>query len=153
MKKPKIYVETTLFNCYFQKEKEAYADTVRLFEEIAAGNYEAYTSQYVVEELEIAPEPKRTQMLNLIPEYKINVLETSGVAGRLADIYIAEGIIPPAKRDDALHIAIATVNNLDVIFSLNFRHIVKGRTIIETAKINHLHGFRAVELTSPIGAD
>jgi len=151
MRKQKIYLETTLFNYYFDKDRDAHADTVRLFGEVAAGKYEAYTSRHVIDELEIAQEPKRTQMLALIPEYGITVLEPSDVAERLADIYIAERIIPPQKREDALHIAIASVNKLDTIFSLNFKHIVRSRTIIETAKINLFHGLRAVELTHPIG--
>jgi len=142
-----------LFNYYFDKERDAHADTVRLFKEIAAGKYEAYTSQYVVEELKKAREPKREKMLALIPQYGITVLETSDVVERLADIYITEGVIPPQKREDALHIAIATVNHLDIIFSLNFKHIVKSRTILETAKINAWHGFQAIELTSPMGVD
>ena len=44
MRKPKIYLETTLFNFYVDQERDAHADTVRLFEDIAAGKYEAYTS-------------------------------------------------------------------------------------------------------------
>ena len=153
MRKPKIYLETTLFNYYFDSDRDAHADTVRLFKEIAAGKYEAYTSQYVVVELKKAQEPKRTQMLDLIPEYGITILEPSAVAERLADRYIAEGIIPQHKREDGLHIALTAVNNLDIIFSLNFKHIVKSRTILETAKINLFHGFRAIELNSPLGVE
>ena len=152
-KKPKIYLETTLFNYYFDKDRDAHADTVRLFKDVAAGKYEAYTSQVVIDELKKAQEPKRGKMLALIPEYGIPILETSDVAGRLADIYIAEGIIPKTHRDDSMHIAIATVNKLDMIFSLNFKHIVKGRTILETGKINAWHGFRAIEFNSPMGVD
>ena len=153
MRKTKIYLETTLFNYYFEPDRDAHADTVRLFKEIAAGKYEAYTSDTVIDELEDALEPKRANMLGLIPKYGITVLKPSDVAERLADIYINEGIIPPTHREDGLHIAIAAVNDLDIIFSLNFRHIVKGRTIMETAKINLFHGFRAIELNSPMGMD
>jgi predicted nucleic acid-binding protein len=153
MRKQKIYLETTLFNYYFDTDRDAHADTVKLFKEIAAGKYEAFTSQYVVDELKKASDPKRSKMLSLIPEYGIIVLETSDVASWLADIYIAEGIIPQTHRDDGLHIAIATVNKLDVIFSLNFKHIVKGRTIVDTRRINFSHGFQAIELNSPMGVD
>ena len=44
MRKQKIYLETTLFNFYFDTDREAHADTVKLFKEIAAGKYEAFTS-------------------------------------------------------------------------------------------------------------
>ena len=48
MRKLKAYIETTLFNFYFDKDREAHAATVALFEDIAAGKYEAFTSDYVV---------------------------------------------------------------------------------------------------------
>ena len=52
MRTPKIYLETTLFNFYFDTDRDAHAATVKLFEEIAAGKYEPFTSRYVVDELE-----------------------------------------------------------------------------------------------------
>ena len=95
MRIPKIYLETTIFNFVFADDapdkKEA---TIKLFEEIAKGKYEAYTSYYVVEELEKAFEPKRSNMLELIKQYNVSILEVSPEAERLADIYGKNGIIP-----------------------------------------------------------
>jgi len=143
-------LETTLFNYYFDEDRDAHADTVKLFKEIAAGKHEAFTSRYTVDELIKAPEPKRDKMLNLISEYGITILEPDPKAENLADMYIAEGIIPKNYRDDGLHIAIATVNNLNMIVSLNFKHIVRRKTILATGKINVLNGYHAIELNSPM---
>lgn len=77
MKKLKIYLETTMFNYYFDKVRDAHADTVTLFEECAAGKYEPYTSDYVLAELEAAPEPKREYMFSLIGKYGVKVLSFS----------------------------------------------------------------------------
>ena len=74
MRKPKIYLETTMFNHYFDADRDAHGDTVKLFEEIRAGKYEAYTSAYVADELDDADEPKRSNMLALINEYGVTVL-------------------------------------------------------------------------------
>jgi rRNA-processing protein FCF1 len=52
---PKFYLETTMFNFYFEgkgKEKQLY--TRQLFDAIAAGKYEPFTSAYVIRELERA---------------------------------------------------------------------------------------------------
>ena len=70
---------------------------------------EAYTSDYAIDELERAPEAKREQMMSLLAIYGIKVLEPEAEASRLANLYIAEGVIPQKYRADALHIAIATV--------------------------------------------
>ena len=150
MRKQKIYLETTLFNFYVDEDRDAHAATVKLFKEIAMEKYEAYASTYVTDELENAPETKRYKMMGLITKYNITVLASTDEAVRMADIYIEEGIIPQKYRADGLHIAIATVNDLDIIVSMNFRHIVKRKTILTTGKINNLNGYRAIEIYSPM---
>jgi len=150
MRIPRIYLETTLFNFYVDKTRDAHTDTMRLFKEIAAGKYEAFTSSYVTDELEKVPEAKRDIMLSLIAEYGIIVLAPDTEAVRIADIYISEGAIPQKYRNDGLHIAIATVNDLDMIISMNFQHIVKRKTKLLTANINRLNGYRALEIYSPM---
>jgi len=151
MRKQKIYLETTLFNFYFDEDRGfAHNSTLALFKEIAAGKYEAYTSRFVINELNDAPKTKREKMLNLILEYDIPILETNDETMRIADIYIEEKIIPQKYRTDGLHIAIATVNDLDMIISMNFQHIVKRKTKIGTNNINALNGYRAIEIYSPM---
>ena len=123
---------------------------MKLFKEIAAGKYEAFTSTYVTDELENAPETKRDKMMGLISEYNITVLAPNDEAVKIADIYAKEGIIPLKYRADGLHIAIATVNELDMIISMNFQHIVKRKTKLATGNINILNGYRAIEIYSPM---
>ena len=150
MRKPKIYLETTLFNFYVDKARDAHTDTVKLFKEIAAGKYAAFTSTYVTDELEDAPEEKRDRMMRLIAEYGITVLAPSDEAVIIADVYVREGVIPEKYRTDGLHIAIATVNELDMIISMNFQHIVKRKTVLMTAHINTMLGYRTIEIYSPM---
>jgi hypothetical protein len=150
MRKQKIYLETTLFNFYIDEDREAHADTVLLFKEISEGKYEAFTSDYVIDELEYAPAEKRDKMISLITEFEIKVLEPDDSASRLADLYVSEGVIPLKYRTDGLHIAIATVNGLDMIISMNFQHIVKLKTVKMTGAINILSGYQAVEICSPM---
>ena len=75
MPTPKMYLETTIFNYYFDKEREAHRDTVKLFEEIKAGKYEPYTSEYVVNELAKAPIEKQKLMLALFAEYNVTLIK------------------------------------------------------------------------------
>ena len=98
MRTPKIYLETTLFNFYFDEDRDAHADTVKLFENIASGKYLAFTSAYVVDELESAPCEKREQMIALIKRYGITVLSLNREAEQLADAYVAQGVIPLKYR-------------------------------------------------------
>jgi len=148
----KVYIETTLFNFYVDEDRgDAHIDTLKLFKEIADGKYEAYTSDYVIDELLLTEETKkREKMLSLISEYGIKVLEPSSDASKIAALYVAEGVIPEKYKTDGLHIAISTVYELDMIISMNFQHIVKRKTIKMTSAINTLHGYKAVEIYSPM---
>jgi len=150
MRRPKIYLETTIFNHYFDLDREAHIATVKLFEEILSGKYEAFTSIYVTDELVRASEPKRSNMLTLIGKYGILLLDDSREARRLADIYVSEGIVPAKYYYDGLHIAIATANDLEYIFSLNFKHINKLKTKTMTSIVNFREGYRPVTIASPL---
>jgi len=50
---------------------------------------------------------------------------------------------------DGIHIAMATINNLDIIVSYNFHHIVKLKTIIGTESINLREGYKHIGIYSP----
>jgi len=150
MRIPRIYLETTMFNYYFEPEREAHADTVKLFEEIKEGKYQAFTSMYAVEELQKAPDEKAQKMANLITEFGVTVMETSDEAGALATLYREQGIIPPGSTVDAQHIAVASVNDMDMIISLNFRHIVRKKTVTMTGRVNTDSGYKPIEIHSPM---
>ena len=139
-----MYLETTIFNYYFDKERDGHADTVKLFGAIGNKEYEAYTSGYTVIELEDSHEPKRGKMLSLIDEYHVTVLGITSESSRMADIYIANGIIPAKFRNDSAHIAIASVHGLDCILSYNFQHINKLKTKILTERVNRAEGYNGI---------
>ena len=150
MRVPKIYLETTMFNYYFDEERDAHDDTLRLFKDIQAGKYEAYTSVYVADELEDTKDSaKRLNMLNLIKEYDITVLAATDEAQYIADIYIKDGVVPATKGYDALHIAVSTISNLDYIFSFNFQHINRIKTKSMTSVINLREGYKPIIIATP----
>ncbi|MDR2522724.1 MAG: hypothetical protein LBC93_03360 [Synergistaceae bacterium] len=144
IEKLKLYLETTMFNYYFDTDRDGHADTVALFEAIKEGKYEAYASGYTILELENAPEPKRSEMLSLIDEYHVIMLNITDESDRMADLYIAEKIIPSRFRYDSTHIAVASINRLDCILSYNFQHINKLKTKILTERANLAEGYNGV---------
>ena len=151
MKVPTIYLETTIFNFPFAEDAPQYqAEALQLFAEIKAGKFKPYTSDYVTQELESTKDiEKREKMTALISDHGVTVIPASDEIKRLADVYIAAGVIPEKYSTDALHIAATTVSGLDLIVSLNFHHIVKHKTIIETETINAREGFKRVFIHTP----
>lgn len=140
----KLYLETTVFNYFFDTERNAHADTVRLFEKIRAGEHEAYTSLYAIGELEDAMEPKRSKMLSLIDEYGIKVLPITVESDLLADLYISEGIIPARFRLDGAQIAISSIYGLDYLLSYNYQHINRAKTKLLTDRLNNQKGYGSI---------
>jgi len=148
---PSIYLETTIFNFPFVDDAPQYkTDTLKLFAEIKEGKFKPFTSTLVTEELELTKNEERlAKMKALINDYKITVIEPNDEMKELADTYIKVGIIPERFLTDAFHIAVATVYGLDFIVSLNFRHIVKHKTIIQTEAINAILGFGRIYIHTP----
>ena len=140
----KLYLETTMFNYYFDTERDGHADTVRLFEKIRAGEYEAYTSGYTVVELLNASEPKQSKMLALIDEYNITVFPITEESDLLADLYVSEGIIPAKFRLDGAQIAISSIHGMDYVLSYNYQHINRAKTKLLTDRINNKNGYGSV---------
>ena len=149
MRKQKVYLETTMFNYYFDKTKNAQPAAVAFFEAIGSGQFDGYTSVYAYNELEKSPEPQRTNMLSLIEKYRITVLYASDEADQLAEKYMANNIIPSKKIMDALHIAIASVNEVDIILSFNFKHINKLKTKTLVPATNLVSGYRGIIIAQP----
>ena len=58
--------------------------------------------------------------------------------------------MPPSSTEDVQHIAVAAVNDLDMIFSLNFTHIVRKKTVTMTGLVNTVYGYKPVEIHSPM---
>ena len=55
-------------------------------------------------------------------------------------------------RTDAQHIAVATVADVDVLASWNFRHMVNLTRIRQYSEVNRRMGYPGVDIRSPTGA-
>lgn len=148
IEKLRLYLETTVFNYYFDEDRQGHEDVLKLFEAVRSDRFEIYTSDLVIRELEKAQEPKRTKMLSLIEDYKPKILENSSKAKHLGQLYIENGIIPASHLFDSLHVAIASVYELDCIVSYNFHHINRNKTRFMTASINKEEGYSGIMIVT-----
>jgi predicted nucleic acid-binding protein len=146
----KFYFDTSIFNFAIAtdvpKEREI---TLRLLKEIKNGRYDAFISEVVLREINRATQEKAIKLRDLINKIGPEELIVDDNSQALAHEYIKRGVIPAKYEDDALHIAVASINNLDAIISWNFTHIVKLKTKREVAGINTLMGYKPIEICSP----
>ena len=70
-------------------------------------------------------------------------------AMKLAETYINEGARTNKSYNDALHIALATINLADVLSSWNFKHIVNLNRIRLYNSINLRLGYHMIEIRTP----
>jgi predicted nucleic acid-binding protein len=99
---PKLYLETTVFNFYYvNKDSKKKNDTHKLFDAIKKGKYEVYTSVYVQNEIADASPEKYRKMQGLLEKYVQNIVFFSKEGEDLADVYMANGIIPLKYDTDA----------------------------------------------------
>ena len=68
---------------------------------------------------------------------------------RIASEYIGHGAVPEGYPEDAYHIAIATINEVDYLLSWNFKHIVNYDKIKLFNSINLRLGYPMIEIRSP----
>ena len=150
MKKLKIYLDTTIINfAIYDKDPEKKRITQLLIAEIKQGKYEAFISRIALFEIEEAQEEKRKELVEVVKDINPEELPVDEEVERLANRYIEEGIIPIKYADDARHIAVASIHDLDAIVSWNFEHIVKLKTKKEVTGINNLMGYKEIEIYSP----
>ena len=110
-------------------------------------DYEVCISSLVLSELSSASELYREKMLDSVESF--TVLEVNDDAHKLADSYMEKGIFPAKYYDDALHVAVASLNNIGILMSWNFAHLVKMKTRQMVALLNSEKNYLPVEIISP----
>jgi len=68
---------------------------------------------------------------------------------KLADTYIAENVVGETSREDCFHIALATINKVDILVSWNFKHIVNVFRIRGYNAVNLKLGYTQIDIRSP----
>jgi predicted nucleic acid-binding protein len=150
---PRIYLDTSVWNFVLVEDvperHERRELTRQLFDQIRDGDYEPYISVVVLDEMAAAPEPRRSELYDLVDELSPVVLELTPEVLALSKEYIQQGTIPAKYGNDALHIAVAVTNDLDLLLSWNFAHIVKLKTRRVVSATSRLLGYKEIEICSP----
>ena len=152
MKKPQLYLETSVWNFYFAEDApEKKEITLRFFDKIKQGEYEIFVSDVVIEEVGRADEGKKQMLLGIIAEHSPSRLIINEEVSELAQKYISEGILPAAKIEDAMHASVATVFEMDALISWNLKHLANLKKMELINAINMKTGyFKRLELITPM---
>ena len=140
----KVYIENSVIGGYF--DVEFMEQTRQLFQLFHNGNLYPVISYHVIKELnDGAPQ----EVIDILSTIKYDIIKVTKEMEQLADKYIEQGVVSENFRDDALHIAIATLSDVQLLVSWNFRHIVNYRRIRLFNSVNIAEGYTLLEIRSP----
>ena len=141
-----VYLDTsTIGGCFddeFREESRALMELIRL------GVYKGMISPVTTDELMRAPAHVR-DFLKEFDDVQIVKLEETPADVALSRAYMEAKIVTPKYKEDASHIAYATVHGADVVASWNFRHIVNYQRIHAFNTVNEREGYPPMEIMSP----
>ena len=145
MKKLKIYLDTSVIGGCF--DDEFALDSKNLLNEIIGNQKYGVISEVTLRELLEAP-PEVKNFFSSIQK-NLEVVQVNEEADILSEAYLKEKIVSRKFKDDTLHIAIATVNKVDILVSWNFKHIVNYNKIILFNSVNIRNGYPPLQIFSP----
>ena len=154
MKKLRIYLDTSVINFVFAEDAPDFMHaTIEFFEDHSVF-YDLYASNIVLLEIERTSDPEHRQRLHMVlAEHDVSILpdDHADEVHDLAERYIEKGIIPKSKIEDAMHVAYATVHEMDVLLSWNFRQLANLKTEANVVAVNVEEGYwHPLRLVSPL---
>lgn len=144
--KQRIYIDTSVIGGCQDKEFSRWS--VRLFQEFRQGLRIAVVSDLTRREIEKAPEIIKKVLLSL-PDANVENVFLTAEAETLAQNYVDERVVSAKHIVDAQHIAIASVERVDVLVSWNFQQIVNLSRIHAFNAVNLKLGYPILEIRSP----
>ena len=150
--KPKIYIETSVISYYTSRPSRDIVTAGR--QQIThewwdenRNQFDIFISALVLEEAkggDPSAAESRLEALEAIP-----VLEITSEAENLATSLVKIGTIPEGHSEDALHIALATVNAMDFLLTWNFHHINNKKKKKRIGKVIEENGYECPVICSP----
>jgi len=150
--KETVYIETSVISYYISKpsrdliiagRQEITREKWPKFEEI----FDRYISALVIQEAEQGDTVAAQQRLRAVE--RIPILEITESAEKLAGKLVSEKVIREKNIEDALHIAIASVNGIDYLLTWNFTHINNAQMKIKITTVVENQGYQCPIICSP----
>jgi len=149
---PSAYIETTIPSYYvarpsmnvIQASRQA---STRAWWDGGRSGFDLFTSQEVLQEARLGDADMARQRLDFLAS--LPKLELTEQVGLLAQNLIQAGLVPEKAASDAVHIAVASVHQMNYIVTWNFKHIANPYTRDRLQEVVADTGFRLPVMCSP----
>jgi predicted nucleic acid-binding protein len=123
--KRKIYVETSVISYLTSRPSKTILGAAHQQLTMAwwesRYQYELYVSESVLRECGAGDAQAASKRLAMVSDVPLLMITEQAMA--IAASLVSRGIVPVKAAEDALHIAVATVNKVDYLLTWNCRHI------------------------------
>jgi predicted nucleic acid-binding protein len=121
LKKTKLYLDTSVPSFIFADDSpEKREATTQFWDVLKMEMYDIVISDILLTEISRSKTPSSQELEDKLSEIVVEIVSVNEDAFSLAQKYIDEGIIPQRYQDDALHIALATYNEAECSYQLEF---------------------------------
>jgi len=147
-----VYLETSIPSYLTSRPSRdiraaAWQSVTQQWWEQCRGSYELFTSELVISEAaEGHPDAAKKRLASLCG---INELFIDSEAEKLAEKLITQGGFPSVAEVDALHVAIASVQGIDLFLTWNCRHINNAEKKPVVRRICAEAGYVCPEICTP----
>jgi predicted nucleic acid-binding protein len=147
-----VYIETTVISYLISRPSRdilvaAHQQTTNEWWTTRRQEFECFISQVVIDEIQAGDNEASMRRIKEISHFP--VLEASIEAEHLAEAILAAGVIPKRAVNDAVHIAIAAVNDVDYLLTWNCRHLANAQLIRRVSVICNAKGFNMPVICTP----
>jgi hypothetical protein len=150
--KRSVYIETTIPSFYYEVRPEpdmvARRQWTRDWWDNQRNNYQLFTSEAVIDELERGDFPGKDDALSLIRE--IPLLEIDSAIADAVFAYVSHHVMPADPGGDALHLAVASCHKCDFMLTWNCRHLANANKFAHIRRVNALLGLFVPALVTPL---
>jgi hypothetical protein len=150
--KKRVYIETTVASYFTARPSRdiivaGHQETTRDLWPNLTTKYETYISALVYEEAGKGDPDQAKMRLAAVESFPM--IDIDKEARLLAERIIVGRGIPAEYPEDALHIAVAAVNGMDVLVTWNFAHLNNPFTRRAVRRIVEQEGYFCPEICSP----
>jgi hypothetical protein len=150
--KKRIYIETSVVSYFTARPSRdimiaGHQEATRELWPEFTEKYETYISALVYDEAGKGDPSLAAMRLKAIKSFPM--LDIDDEAKVLAEKIIAKRGIPAKYPEDALHIAVAAVNGVEVVVTWNFAHLSNPFTRLAVRRIVENQGYICPEICSP----
>ena len=152
MAKLKVYVDTSVFGAVFDIEDPVRVDVTKSLLTMLKERekYIPYISNIVTEEIEKSPIEIKDRLTKIVLNAACEMLIENEDCIEIVEEYLRKKVIPKKSRDDARHIAVAVINNMDVIITWNCRHMANIEKKRRINAINMMLGYKQIDIVTPL---